>query len=443
MHDELFQIWALGLTYSDIINLHTGEEANYPVVSIFYKFFLENVYFFSIENLVLLNFVNVVLILLSAYLLREHLSYTGIVVFLSLLISSEFFIRMIFELRGVGFQIGFSSLFSAFFFLYLLKRRLLSLIYFLIVGLFFAALHPLCGLFVCACSFYLLLESRENLHRFLLVLSFLFPILILIYFSFSAVSENFDDDFFFVEEYFLHIKNTGAYMVPVLISFFLGTIFQVINKKFSVNQCFHYLIPLILTFVVIYAYSLISSPIFQARYFSSFFPYLCLATIFIFKDELETIKPYILFACISSVIFLYGPRAQIPFINYQGLIENTHVQECDQAPLFINHGYIFSGTENIQKNVYEEKHYRILENIYSPKVKRNLTSSLEVFQQIESIRKDFPKCKVLGGTLHKTNLSELQMKDEVESFTGLNLNLEKVLLKPCIDEDCGVIWTIR
>ena len=54
-HDELFQIWTLGFDYLEIINIHSGEEANYPSVSPLYKFFLENLYLFNLENLVLIN----------------------------------------------------------------------------------------------------------------------------------------------------------------------------------------------------------------------------------------------------------------------------------------------------------------------------------------------------------------------------------------------------
>ena len=117
--DEIFQIKLLELDYKDINNkfLHS-REGNYPFFSFIYKFFYDN-FNFNLLTLANLNFLNLGFLALSTFIVRNHIGLKGIILYLSLIISSEYFLRQFIELRGIGFSIGLCSIFAACFFRYL------------------------------------------------------------------------------------------------------------------------------------------------------------------------------------------------------------------------------------------------------------------------------------------------------------------------------------
>ena len=69
-HDEIYQLWMVSKDFDSIITT-TRADPNYPLQSIIYKLFYVFFGFKDFENLVVLHFLSLFIILLSLFLLRK------------------------------------------------------------------------------------------------------------------------------------------------------------------------------------------------------------------------------------------------------------------------------------------------------------------------------------------------------------------------------------
>ena len=149
-------------------------------------------------------------------------------------------------------------------------------------------------------------------------------------------------------------------------------------------------------------------PIYQARYFMTFFPLLCLILILFSKAEINLIKYPVVLLSIICIIFLYGPRSKVPYTNYEDLIKLSHSQECEGIPIF------FNNSRTAINNYYSET-YLLASKLYSKKFQRRLLSYDEI---VASYPKGevYSECKIIGiSGQGKQNVFVDQLQDDLNS----------------------------
>lgn len=421
-HDELYQLWIISKDFNSIIAI-TREDPNYPLQSIIYKFLFDLVGIENYENLVFIHFFSLVIVLFSLFLLRKIISFEKIIMFAIILFSSEFFLRFFFELRSYGFVFSWSVLFSSSYLLTKLRDENFYFYLLLISGLVLSALHAIAGLFVVTVMLKLIIETRHTLKRFFaLALIFISCSFVLIFSSGSVIGNN----QFWIDSYFNHIRNTGAFMIPAIIAGFL-ILTEGREKNFS--KFLYDISPIIFSIIIIFTYSILTSPIYQGRYFTTFFPFLSLFLIYHLHSK------HFLILKITSLFFvivLYGPRAITPYTHLEGIIENSHQAHCKGMPLFFENESGFD-SEIKFKRIFDEIVYEASQQYYSD-IKRPVYSAKDAIKWWNNNYKN-NSCKVVGVTTRDIIPDLSTFLKEKNNFI-----LSKKLVDGCNENNCGIIW---
>ena len=422
-HDEIYQLWMISKDFDSIIAT-TRADPNYPLQSIIYKLFYDWNISKNFENLVFIHFFSLFIIFFSFFLLKKALSYKKILMFAFILFSSEYFLRFFFELRSYGFVFSWSVLFSSSYFLSTkFKDDDLYLYLLFLTGIVLSAFHAIAGLFVVSVMLKFLIENNSALKRSIALILIITSTLFVIIFSSESVLEN---NNFHINSYFNHIRNTGAFMIPLLVA---GIFILIGITKETFKKILFDISPIIFSIVVIFTYSIITSPFYQARYFVSFFPFLSL-----FLVHHLDLKHFLnlKIASILFIVFLYGPRAVTPYTNFEGIIENSHVAECNGVPLFVENQTGFDS-----KTIFQSEFHRIVyftaEEYYSD-IQRPVFSAKDTVIWWNSNHQN-NDCKVVGVSIENI------ISDFGTLLEGKNtIDLSKKLVDGCIENECGVIW---
>mgnify|MGYP006105850453 FL=1 len=424
-HDEIYQLWMVSKDFDSIITT-TRADPNYPLQSIIYKLFYDFFSFKNFENLVVLHFLSLFTILLSLFLLRKVFSYKKIIMLAFILFSSEFFLRFFFELRSYGFIFSCSALFSSSYLLTKLKGDNFYCYLLYTSGLFLSALHAIAGLFVVSVMLKFLFENQSLLKRFsALILIFISCIFVLIFSSESIILNN----NFHIDSYYVHIRNTGAFMIPLIV---VGIFLVTSKPKHFFNQILIDISPVIFSMIIIYTYSFISSPFFQGRYFTAFFPFLSL---FLIK-HIDT-KYFISLKIVSLllVIFLYGPRAISPYSNFEGIIESSHKPQCAETPLFFENQ---TGLDS--KIIFQSEFIPIIyytaEDYYSD-IQRPILSAKDTIAWWKDNYQN-NNCKVIGISIGDITQGPSSLSAEKNLISP-----SRKLVDGCNKNGCGAVWTIE
>ena len=94
--DELWLLYHSDAGYSELFKPGYLVNENYPTVIILYKLASSLMGSPEPNTLVWINFFNVFLILIACYVLRKNFKLDELVLFVALLVSSEYFLRMLF-----------------------------------------------------------------------------------------------------------------------------------------------------------------------------------------------------------------------------------------------------------------------------------------------------------------------------------------------------------
>jgi len=424
-HDEIYQFWYSSKDFNFIVST-TRVEANYPLHTIIYKILLLIVGNENFEKIVLFHFLSLAITFFSFFLLRKVFSLEKILMLVFILFSSEYFLRFFFELRTYGFVFSWSLLFSTSYILASLRDDK-SYFYLLIFsGLFLSAFHPISGLFVVSVMLKFIYENVSAYKRFLsLALIFISCFFVLI-FSSGRLLMNED---FHINSYYIHIRNTGVFMIPVIIT---GFLLLIGITKTRLRKILLDISPIIFSVIIIYSYSIITSPFYQGRYFTAFFPFLSL---FLIK-HLDT--KYFLFLKVSSlllIIFLYGPRAATPYTNFEGIIENSHLPECEGAPLFIENDTGLN-SDTVFKSEFDKIVYYQAQELYSD-IKRPILSSKDTLLWWYENYND-NNCRTIGMSIGD-NTPELNFELKKDN----NLTFSTKSVESCTKNRCGVVWNIN
>ena len=213
-------------------------------------------------------------------------------------------------------------------------------------------------------------------------------------------------------------------------------IFFQFKKKFkNLKEIIHLMMPIIISLFIILAYSLFVMPIYQARYFMTFFPLMCLIIVLFSRDEIDLIKYPILIVSILSISLLYGPRSQIPYTNYKNLVEVSHSEECRNIPMFFN-----NSKTSIKKYYFET--FSLASQIYSKKFQRKLIDYEELVSSFGEMSKT-TKCKVIG--VSGQGKQEVFIKELEKDLNIKNdrFKVNKAYSEGCEKAGCGLIWTIE
>ena len=100
--DELWLLYYLNFDYLDLLKPGFLEDPNYPTSIIFFKSVSDLLNLTDPYHLVWANLLNLSLILFSAFLIRKCFRFQELILFLSLIFCSEYFIRTFFELKSGG-----------------------------------------------------------------------------------------------------------------------------------------------------------------------------------------------------------------------------------------------------------------------------------------------------------------------------------------------------
>jgi hypothetical protein len=422
-HDEVYQLWLISKDFDSLIST-TKTDPNYPLQSIIYKFFYDLIGSDNFENLVYIHFFSLFLVFFSFFLLSKVISFNKIVMLAIILFSSEYFLRFFFELRSYGFVFSWSLLFSS---LYLITQSNSNNIYFIllfITGLILSAFHAIAGLFVVSVMLKFIIENKSVLKKLYAIFLIFISCSFVIAFSSKNVLSNNE---FHINSYYIHIRNTGAFMIPTIMS---GILLFIDRSKNILTKTIYDLSPIIFSMIIIFSYSIITSPFYQGRYFTVFFPYLCL---FIIKRL--KINNFILLKSISLIFitFLYGPRAATPYTNLEGIIENSHTSECNEIPLFFENEKGFD-SKIIFKFEFDEIVYNTAEEYYSD-IKRPVLSAQDTIKWWNNNHEN-TNCKVLGVTTRDI-IPKIDYLPTVEN----KIIISKKLVDGCKEMNCGVIWS--
>ena len=444
--DELYRLSQMSLKFQDLIQPNSFNDPNYPTQIILFK--LASIIFQSNDPqiLVLVNLINVGLIFLGIFLIRGILNKDVLILFISLLFSSEFFIRMFFEINTYGFILGFSSLFSCLVFkAYFIERssfftkqeKRKNFIGVLVSASLLATIHPISGLFVCSVFFMLFLLSPLRERKLLSSLGFFFPICFLYFYGTTQTESH------HLELNFKHILNTGAFIVPVLL---LGiyALFIASKKKTIKKEVLLLSLPIVLSLIIIFIYSYLVIPMYQARYFMTLLPLTILVLLSLVENEgIKRIKLPLIFCCLLTVLFLYGPRSQIPYTNYQFLIEKSHTQNCRDIPIFFNKSTLID-TALFTQQKFDAETYVYASHLYSKEFQRKLLPYDELIRSIDKFPLNKHDCEIIGISGQKEQdvfLEELE-KDLNNSSRFRYLG-EKILADKCLKPGCGILWSVK
>lgn len=428
------ELWLLSFISNDYLELVKPyllkDDPNYPTIIIFFKFFS---FLFNTTDpniLVWANLFNIFFILLGIYLIKDYFSKDQIILFIALIFSSEYFIRFFLELKTSGLILGLSCLFSSYFLRFYLSNGKVGLKGTITTGLILSIIHPLSGLFVCSC-FITMYFIFTNVRKYILIIPFCFPIFILLTYS----NQNIED--FHAELNFRHIMITAGFIIPVLFLSIFYVFFSFKKKFLEAKDHFFLILPIILSLGVILAYSFLVMPMYQARYFLTFFPLTCLFLLLINKEYLHFIRFPLILSCLIFVIFFYGPRSQIPFTNYEDLINKSHTVQCKDFPIFFN-----NSKTGVQK-VFD-KTYHMASQVYSPNFQRKLISYDLLIASYGQLKKENPHCKIVGisgQTGQEVFVKE--MENEINNITNdRKFEVTKIQAKDCIKPGCGLIWHV-
>ena len=433
--DELWTLSRMSTSYHDLIKPGFLYDPNYPLPIAFFKL---SAYLLSTENaaiIVLANLVFFIFIFIGFLVIKKYLFFAQSVLLLALMLSSEYFMRMYLELKPYGLMLSLSFLLSCLYVRFYFDReeRVFSLT--ILIGLLLSLVHPLAGLFVCsifATTFFIVGTSFK---RIVLILGICFPIIILLLYS------RLSTEGIFMKLTFNHIRNTFAFMIPVLTLFLMFVYFQFQRNFLKIKEALFLYLPVILSISIIYLYSFIVHPLFQARYFTIFLPLTCLVLVLSSSQDFSKIKYPIIITCLISVIFLYGPRSKIPYTNFEDLILQSHYEDCLDAPIF------FNNTETPQRkninNLYIEM-YLTASKYYSAKHQRPLETYKKIINSIDMLIKRYPDCRIFGitGQGDQEVFAETMIKDLEERDLGSIFTIEEIKAKNCEKPGCGVLFSI-
>ena len=422
--DELWLLYHLETSYSELLKPGYLGDPNYPTIILLFKLASFLMGSPDPNTLVWINFFNVFLILIACYVLRKIFELDALILFLALLISSEYFLRILFEIKTGGFSLGLSSIFSAYYLKHYLLEKEKEFYLTLIFGLILSTIHPFSGLFVCS-SFFFMFFYSEGLKKYLLILSFLIPIL------FLSTYSNIDGGDFWLTMDLRRILNTGAFVVPFLVLCLLSLLNETKNKFKHVKEHILILAPIILSLVILLGYSYVIRPIYQARYFITFFPLACFFFLLINKNYFNRNKHLLISICLISVIFFYGPRSLVPYTNYEDLIVKSHYKECAEYPIF------FNKTESPGLRSYFDITFNMASKIYSPDYQRKLISYKKFTKSI----KPNSQCRVIG--ISGQGSQDLFKKDINQDLEEIGLNVISEPAEGCLKKGCGQIWYIN
>ena len=218
-------------------------------------------------------------------------------------------------------------------------------------------------------------------------------------------------------------------MIPLIITggFLL---FRISKKKFK--KILFDISPIIFSVVIIFTYSAITSPFYQGRYFTAFFPFLSLFLI----THLE--RKYFMGLKIASfllIILLYGPRAITPYTNFEGIIASSHQAECDGMPLFFENETGFDSNV-LFRSEFDEIIYFAAEELYS-NIQRPVLSAKDTISWWSNNTQN-NSCKVIGITTRNVipDLNNLSIEEN-------NFTLSTKLVDKCNENACGTIWKIN
>ncbi len=421
--DELWLLHYLDSNYIDLFKPGYLDDPNFPFSIIFFKFFSNLLNITDPAKLVWINLLNLIIIIFSVYLLRKKMGFDNLIIILSLLISSEFFIRIFFELKSSGLILSLSTVFSILYLLYLEEKdKGGGHIYPLLAGgSLLSFVHPFCGLLV-ATSYFVLFFSEKSKNRTLLLLGGFIP-LALVYFYSNRIIEDLH-----IELSLSHIVNTGGFIIPIFIFSIMVLISETkVSFKYLIKEK-RLILPTIIALTIIFIYSFIVTPIYQARYFMTFIPLIVIYLVLVHKRNNDSylIKVLVILVCIISVLFFYGPRSQVPYTNIKDLIVKSHTPECHNKIIFFNNVDTFN-------KKYFIKVYRTASNLYSNNYSRNLVS----YNNFIQLYKPDNVCKVIGISGQN---KETIFEDKL-SFQ-LNTKVISTLAEKCVKKGCGLVWSI-
>lgn len=431
--DELWTLHKLDFSYSDLFYPGTLGDPNYPTKIIFFKVLSDLTSGPSPEFLVYGNIISIFFILAGMHILRTYLSMSQIILFIMILFSSEHFIRNFLEIGAYGMIMGISVLFSACFVKSIIFEDNSNFGLTIISGMFLSIWHPFSGLFVCSVFFILFLNESRALKKTIYLIGFIVPILFLFTYSIKFADGN---QTFHVDLSWRRLRNLIGFMIPAS---FLGVLIFINHKKIDLNlkRFLIALMPIIISALIILAFSIFRQPIFQATYFMSFFPLFCFSLV-ILSDQLnQGIKFLTLASCLISVLFLYGPRALLPQSNFQAIIQDSHNLGCINAPIF------FNNTTHKKLNQNMQETYQFASNHYSPDFQRPIRDYDFVLTNIQKIMMNNPECNIFGISGQK---KQDVFKEEIEAFFQRNKpNQSSILVKSklvdnCYREGCGMTW---
>tara|TARA_B100000029_G_scaffold465983_1_gene501064 strand:- start:381 stop:1874 length:1494 start_codon:yes stop_codon:yes gene_type:complete len=456
--DELYRLHQMSINFWDLIKPHSFNDPNYPTQIILFK--LASLLFQTNDPniLVLINLFNLGLMVFSIYLIKEKLNTDNLIILISLIVASEFFIRIFLEINTYGFILGFSTLFSCLLFkTYFTRDGFLSWknrneqncpISLLISGCLLATIHPISGLFVSSVFFILFLKafSRTKLKvfsfiklNFSLITGFFFPILFLYLYGSAQVESH------HLQLSINHIVNTGAFIIPILL---LGICFLFLgfrkNPKEILEKIIVSFLPILLPLIILFAYSYLVIPTYQARYFMTFLPLTSLITIGLFNEiGVKKIRLPFILACLITVLFLYGPRSQIPYTNYQYLIETSHNENCKDVPLFFNKAEIIKTPLFAYQNMLP-KTYLYASNLYSKNFQRELISYDKFIRSIDNLKLSELDCQIIGISGQKEQDVFLKSLDkDINKHSSNSYEVRKIIADKCLKPGCGILWAIK
>ena len=424
-HDEIYQYWITSKDIDSIISI-TRADPNYLLHTLIYKLSINLFGLENFDNLVFIHFISLFVVFFSFYLLRKILSFERILLFAFVLFASEYFLRFFFEIRTYGFVFSWSVLFSTSYLLTRTKDENNYFYLFIISGIVLSAFNPIAGLFVVFVMLKFFIENSSMLKRLLVLIVIFIACSQVLIFSSGSVLLNSD---YHIDSYFRHIRNTGAFMIPTIMTG-ICLLFRISKSKFK--KILFDISPIIFSIVIIFTYSAITSPFYQGRYFTAFFPFLSLFLI-IHLDRKYFVSLKI--ASFVLIILLYGPRAITPYTNFEGIIASSHKAECDGMPLFFENETGFD-SNILFRQEFDEIIYFAAEELYSD-IQRPVLSAKDTISWWSNNTQN-NSCKVIGITTRDVIPNPNNLSVEENNFT-----LSTKIVDKCNENACGTIWRIN
>lgn len=434
--DELWTLHKTLVDYPDLLTPGFLGDVNYPTKIIIFKTFSDLANTNSPAILVLLNLINLIFIGLSLYILRNYLSLKTFLIFISILLSSEFFLRMFLEIGVYSFLLGISCLLSSWYIKIAVFKDESLFYLMMLTGIILASLHPFSGLFVCSVLFSLFFFIKDLSKRIVLSICLCFPVVFLYIFSIEFIDGN---QISHINLSFKQVLNTVGFMIPAVLLFSCLFLLRYKDMKEDLFFMSKIALPLILSLGFILIFSLIFQPVFQARYFTTFFPFTCLLIIIYGKKNTDKLTTISLIVCIFAVSMFYGPRSSLPYTNFQALIEQSHTKACINSPIF------FNNTKNASYEKYMTEVYKRASEIYSKDFQRPLKDFPYIISNIDKLIEQFPNCSIFGISGQKKQdvfVSGMMDQLNLDKDTA-NITIKETLVKNCYKPGCGILWTFQ